>query len=215
MSKKQKPAGYPGQGKSKIMKKLRKALGKKATLKYADVATPTPTSWYGIPYGIGKSAILLDDMKPNPAEPRSLKSWEETGDAEWEAKLIDGDWRIGVKGRFATLSDSIITVHRRDGGNFDGQWRTAEAIVREHNQRPKDDVKPIHICTDHWLVEDLDTNATYWDDQMDEMCKDFHILRDRLVKVQDNDRLKLVDELLHRVIEVRCQLDTMKKEQDQ
>lgn len=210
MSKKHKlDASHPGVGKSKIMKKLAKKLNRK----YADVKEPTPTSWYGRPFGVGKSAIMLDDVKTEPVQPRSLKSWEETGDAEWEAKLIDGYWRIGVKGRFATLSDSIITVHRRDGGNFDGQWRTAEAIVREHNQRPKDDVKPIHICTDSWLVEDLDTNATCWDDQLDEMCRDFHTLRDRLAYVKDNDRLKLVDELLHRVIEVRCQLDTMKKEQ--
>jgi hypothetical protein len=67
--------------------------------------------------------------------------------------------------------------------------------------------------TDRWLVEDLDTNATCWDDQMDEMCRDFYTLRDRLAYVKDNDRLKLVDELLHRIVDVRCQLDTMKKEQ--
>lgn len=77
-----------------------------------------------------------------------------------------------------------------------------------------DDMKPNPVePADRWLVEDLDTNATCWDDQMDEMCRDFHTLRDRLAYVKDNDRLKLVDELLHRVIEVRCQLDTMKKEQ--
>lgn len=136
MSKKQKKrdAGHPGVGKSKIMKKLAKKLKRK----YVDVKVLTPTAWYGIPFGVGKSAIMLDDVKPNPVEP-----------------------------------------------------------------------------ADHWLVEDLDTNATCWDDQMDEMCRDFHTLRDRLAYVKDNDRLKLVDELLHRVIEVRCQLDTMKKEQNQ
>ena len=76
------------------------------------------------------------------------------------------------------------------------------------------DVKPKPVePADHWLVEDLDTNATCWDDQMDEMCRDFHTLRDRLAYVKDNDRLKLVDELLHRIVDVRCQLDTMKKEQ--
>jgi broad-specificity NMP kinase len=133
MSKKHKlDASHPGVGKSKIMKKLAKKLKRK----YVDVKVLTPTAWYGIPFGVGKSAIMLDDVKPNPAEP-----------------------------------------------------------------------------ADHWLVEDLDTNATCWDDQMDEMCRDFHTLRDRLAYVKDNDRLKLVDELLHRVIEVRCQLDTMKKEQ--
>ena len=129
--------------KDKALKKLAKKHGVKLRfvpvkkVKAKDAAIPTPASWYGIPFGVGKSAIMLDD------------------------------------------------------------------------------VKPIHICTDHWLVEDLDTNATCWDDQMDEMCRDFHTLRDRLAYVKDNDRLKLVDELLHRVVEVRCQLDTMKKEQDQ
>jgi len=78
-----------------------------------------------------------------------------------------------------------------------------------------DDVKPNPVePADRWLVEDLDTNATCWDDQMDEMCRDFHTLRDRLAYVKDNDRLKLVDELLHRIVDVRCQLDTMKKEQN-
>jgi hypothetical protein len=79
MSKKHKKldAGYPGHGKSKIIKKLRKALGKKATLKYVDVKEPTPTSWYGIPFGVGKSAIMLDDVKTEPVQPRSLKSWEQ------------------------------------------------------------------------------------------------------------------------------------------
>lgn len=77
-----------------------------------------------------------------------------------------------------------------------------------------DDMKPNPVePADRWLVEDLDTNATCWDDQMDEMCRDFHTLRDRLAYVKDNDRLKLVDELLHRIVDVRCQLDTMKKEQ--
>lgn len=78
------------------------------------------------------------------------------------------------------------------------------------------DVKPNPAePADRWLVEDLDTNATCWDDQMDEMCRDFHTLRDRLVRAKDNDRLKLVDELLHRIVDVRDQLDTMKKEQNQ
>lgn len=96
--------------------------------------------------------------------------------------------------------------------------------------------RPIHICTGNrpedgvgealrrfihtkppvpGMVEHMDALVTCWDDQMDEMCRDFHTLRDRLVNAEDHATLKLVDELLHRVIEVRCQLDTMKKEQDQ
>ena len=69
-----------------------------------------------------------------------------------------------------------------------------------------------------WLVEDLDTNATHWDAQLDAMSADFHTVRDSLVNAQDHtsgyvdDRLKLVDELLHRLVEMRCQLDTLKKE---
>jgi hypothetical protein len=69
-----------------------------------------------------------------------------------------------------------------------------------------------------WLVEDLDTNATHWDALLDEMSADFHTVRDSLVNAQDHtsgyvdDRLKLVDELLHRLVEMRCQLDTLKKE---
>jgi hypothetical protein len=69
-----------------------------------------------------------------------------------------------------------------------------------------------------WLVEDLDTNATHWDALLDEMSADFHTVRDSLVNAQDHtggyvdDRLKSVDELLHRLVEMRCQLDTLKKD---
>jgi hypothetical protein len=53
----------------------------------------------------------------------------------------------------------------------------------------------------------------FWDGQLDGMCRSFHTLRDAAV---DGSKEALqIDELLHRVIEVRCQLDTMKKEQDQ
>ena len=164
MSKKQKPAGYPGHGKSKIMKKLWKAWGRDHQMsnehleafaalvrrlpepkyiftpdvKAKDAAIPTPRTWHGIPYGIGKSAILLDDVKPNPAEPQ-----------------------------------------------------------------------PIHICSaNHDLV-------TFWDSELDGMCGDFHILRNAAVTTGATKEILQIDELLHRVIEVRCQLDTMKKEQDQ
>lgn len=159
MSKKQKPAGYPGHGKSKIMKKLAKKLKRK----YVDV--PMQKEWmrWAVPFGEINPVVMawLDRF------PSSLASY--TGDDQSE-------------------NPYIFTP----------------------------DVKPKPVePADRWLVEDLDTNATCWDDQMDEMCRDFHTLRDRLAYVKDNDRLKLVDELLHRIVDVRCQLDTMKKEQDQ
>jgi hypothetical protein len=96
---------------------------------------------------------------------------------------------------------------------------------------------PIHICTGNrpedgieagplrefifakppvpGMVEHMDALVTFWDGQLDDMSGGFHLLRDRLVNAEDHATLKLVDELLHRVIEVRCQLDTMKKEQNQ
>ena len=143
MSKKQKTAGHPGVGKSKIMKKLRK---------------------------------------------------------QWKAWGRDHPMSSEHLAAFAALVRSLP----KPSYIFDPSVKTEPVQPR-----------PIQFCTDQWLVEDLDTNATCWDDQMSEMCADFHTLRDRLVDAEDNDRLKLVDELLHRVIEVRCQLNTMKKEQDQ
>lgn len=164
MSKKQKPAGHPGVGKSKIMKKLAKKLKRK----YVDVAMPKKKEW-------------LRWATPNG-----------------EVNPIVMEWL----GRFPSAMAALRDDQLKNPYIFDPSVKTEPVQPR-----------PIHICTDQWLVEDLDTNATCWDDQMDEMCRDFHTLRDRLIRVQDNDRLKLVDELLHRVIEVRCQLNTMKKEQ--
>lgn len=101
-----------------------------------------------------------------------------------------------------------------------------------------DDAKPTQFCTSNHpedgvgdgplrkhihnktppvpgMVEHMDALVTFWDRQLDDMSGGFHLLRDRLVNAEDHATLKLVDELLHRVVEVRCQLDTMKKEQDQ
>ena len=159
MSKKQKTAGHPGVGKSKIMKKLAKKLKRK----YVDAS-----------------------------------EWLRWATPNGEVNPIVMEWL----GRFPPENPYIF---KPSDARFSGM-----NTKQVYDILVLDDVK-----TDRWLVEDLDTNATCWDDQMSEMCRDFHTLRDRLVDAEDNDRLKLVDELLHRVIEVRCQLNTMKKEQSQ
>ena len=147
MSKKQKPAGYPGHGKSKIMKKLRKewkAWGRDHQMsnehleafaalvrrlpepkyiftpdvKAKDVAIPTPRTWHGIPYGIGKSAILLDDVKPKPVEPDmdafitfwdgQLDDMERAANARYD-RLLDAVDREG-SGQMMTLICRILAV---------------------------------------------------------------------------------------------------------
>jgi hypothetical protein len=151
MNKKHKPAGYPGHGKSKTMKKLAKKLKRK----YVDVPMP------------------------------KKKEWTQHLDA------------------FAALAGSlpihICTGNRPEDGIEAGPLR--EFIFAK---------PPVP-----GMVEHMDALVTFWDGQLDDMSGGFHLLRDRLVNAEDHATLKLVDELLHRVIEVRCQLDTMKKEQNQ
>lgn len=33
----------------------------------------------------------------------------------WQARFIDGKWRVGMRGNLDTVHDAVITVHRHHG----------------------------------------------------------------------------------------------------
>ncbi len=158
---KQKPAGYPGHGKSKIMKKLWKAWARDNPISaehmaaFAALAERLPKPEY----------VFNPGVKTEPVQPRPIH---------------------------------ICTGNRPEDG-------VGEALRRFIHTKP----------TMPGMVEHMDALVTFWDGQLDDMSGGFHLLRDRLVNAEDHATLKLVDELLHRIVDVRCQLDTMKKEQGQ
>lgn len=61
-------------------------------------------------------------MKPDPLSHK----------CGWEAKIIDGLWRVGMKGNLDTVHDAVITVHRHTS---DGQEAEdiASWIVEKYN----------------------------------------------------------------------------------
>ncbi len=50
---------------------------------------------------------------------------------QWEAKAIDGEWRVGLKGNLDTVHDATITVHKHGEGDID--QRIAEWVADAHN----------------------------------------------------------------------------------
>jgi len=119
VSKKQKPAGYPGHGKSKIMKKLAKVKAK-------DVAIPTPTSWYGIPYGIGKSAIITLDDAHREAKEQYDRAYTDMEMAS-NALLIDYLWTELDKAR-AEIREAAKP------GDIVWAYPSREAVIAERRQ---------------------------------------------------------------------------------
>jgi hypothetical protein len=147
---------------------------------------------------------------------------------QWEAWARDYPITAEHLAAFAALARSMPKPNEAD-------WSENPYIYKPGMKTEPVQPQPIHICTGNrpedgvgealrrfihtkptmpGMVEHMDALVTFWDGQLDDMSGGFHLLRDRLVNAEDHATLKLMDELLHRVIEVRCQLDTMKKEQN-
>jgi hypothetical protein len=50
-------------------------------------------------------------------------------DDRWEAKLLDGQWRIGLAGNLDVVHDAMITVHRQTD-SYEQSENITHTIVR-------------------------------------------------------------------------------------
>lgn len=107
----------------------------------SEVSVPSGHEWLPGGYGHGtmhckwcsctdrEAALALGNECPSAplaAAPRP------TGEAvAWQAKMIDGQWRVGLRGNLDTVHDATITVHKHGEGDIDRH--IAEWVADAHN----------------------------------------------------------------------------------
>jgi hypothetical protein len=67
------------------------------------------------------------------SRPQEAVPTEQAADSsyQWEARLLNGQWRVGLKGNLDTVHDATITVHKHGEGDID--QRIAEWVAEVHN----------------------------------------------------------------------------------